>query len=243
MTLYGLIGKSLGHSFSQEYFRNKFKELSLTDSDYLNFEFNSIDSFKHWITEHPDIKGLNVTVPYKSEIIPYLDSLDSEAKKIGAVNVINIVKGKLKGYNTDHGGFLNSLKSFIPNYKLKALILGSGGSSRAVDHALESIGVDRYIVSRTPTKNMVSYDTMNHDLISKCQLVVNCTPIGMTPDETTKPDIDTAQLTSDHFVFDLVYNPEFTVLMKEAKSRGASVKNGLEMLHNQAEEAWDIWHS
>lgn len=243
MKKFGLIGKKLSHSFSQAYFSKKFKELNLTDHVYDLYELPSISLIEE-VLEDESLIGLNVTVPYKQEVIPYLDNLDQSAQRIGAVNVIKVNEdGSKKGYNSDYYGFKQSLINWLPeNYKIKALILGSGGASKAVKVALEDLDIEHKIVSRSPQGNEITYSELNQ-AFSQYQLVINTSPLGMSPDIHSSPDIPYELLNSNYYLYDLVYNPETTEFLKKGLDRGAHIKNGLEMLHLQAEESWSIWNS
>ncbi len=246
MKTFGLIGFPLTHSFSQEYFSQKFTDENIS-ARYLNFPISTIDDFNELFTHHPYLAGLNVTIPYKQQVIPYLDELDSAAKEIGAVNVINIFwdrkTPRLKGYNSDMVGFKNSLTPLLTQEHKKALILGTGGASKAVAEALKQLGIDFIYASRTPKNSgILTYNQITADLLSERTLIINTTPLGMFPNSETCPDIPYDSLSPKHLLYDLVYNPEETLFLKKAKAYGAQVKNGLEMLHQQAEESWRIWN-
>lgn len=246
MKTYGLIGYPLGHSFSQSYFTNKFKEKKI-DARYLNFPIPSIDEFEGLIKQHPYIAGINVTIPYKEQILPYLDELDQEAANIGAVNVIKVIwknqKRILKGYNSDVVGFMDSLQPLLKPVHTKALILGSGGASKAVAYGLSKSGITYRFVSRTPKGSAeVSYESITSEILSEYKLIINTTPVGLSPNEDKCPDIPYDAISADHLIYDLIYNPEKTLFMKKAAENGAAVKNGLEMLHLQAKAAWEIWN-
>lgn len=243
MKKFGLIGKKLSHSFSQAYFSKKFNELNLIDHKYDLYEIPSISEIKK-ILSASDLVGLNVTVPYKQEVIPYLDSLDQSAERIGAVNVIKVAHdGSKKGYNSDYYGFKQSLAQWLSdNIKIQALILGSGGASKAVKVALEDLQIDYKIVSRSPKEKEIGYSELDK-LFSEYQLIINTSPLGMSPDIESYPDIPYELLDSNYYLYDLVYNPEITTFLKKGLERGASAKNGLEMLHLQAEESWSIWNA
>ncbi|MEQ8925815.1 MAG: shikimate dehydrogenase [Fulvivirga sp.] len=241
MRQFGLIGKKLSHSFSKNYFTEKFNLLGLDDHSYELFELSSIEQIKA-VFETKNIEGLNVTVPYKEDVIPYLDGLDQSAEKVKAVNVIKITNGKNVGYNSDYIGFKNSLNNWLPQqYQGTALILGTGGASKAVSCALSDLKIPYTFVSRKPTANEISYQEAS-SLLPQAHLIINTTPLGMAPDTNTCPDLDFNQITSEHYLYDLVYNPEETLFLAKGKSKGASIKNGLEMLHLQAEESWKIWN-
>ena len=242
MEVYGLIGKSLKHSFSKSYFEQKFKEHKIENTKYRNFEFDHIDKVKVKLSEIKELKGLNVTIPYKSSIIPFLDGIDEIAEKIGAVNTIKISNdSKWLGYNTDVYGFSTSLKPFLTNRHEKALILGSGGASKAVEYALKQLNISVVKVSRTKGKADLTYADLNENVFKACKLIINTSPLGTWPDIEESPDIPFDFLTDEHLVYDLIYNPEKTLFLKKAESAGASIMNGLNMLKLQAEKSWEIW--
>lgn len=245
---YGLIGFPLGHSFSRNYFNDKFAAEGI-DAEYCNFEIPAITDVRDVIDSHPDLAGLNVTIPYKQQVIPYLDRLDDEAAAIGAVNVIKITRDnenkdavKLTGYNSDFVGFSDSIAPFINDKRKKALILGTGGASKAVYHGLKALGVKPVFVSRTPREGMFSYEQLKPEVMARHKVIVNTTPVGMYPEVDRCPDIPYGCLTPEHLLYDLVYNPDVTTFMKKGAEHGAEVKNGLEMLLLQAFEAWRIWN-
>jgi shikimate dehydrogenase len=254
--LYGLIGYPLSHSFSKKYFTEKFEKEQLKDHEYQLFPLENIEEFSSLLEKHPTLCGLNVTIPHKENVIPFLDELDETAKEIGAVNCIRIleditqpVKKKLIGYNTDAFGFRQSIKPFLESQHDRALILGTGGASKAVHYVLKSIGIDCYFVTRTKiidnqliTKNEFSYEELNEHVLSAFKLIVNTTPVGMYPNVSEAPAIPYEFLTPSHLLYDLVYNPAETSFLKKGKEKGASTINGLSMLHQQAEEAWRIWN-
>lgn len=244
---YGLIGYPLGHSFSERYFSRKFDQENI-DASYRLFPLIEISMFPGLIKEIENLKGLNVTIPYKESVIRFLNEVSTEAKEIGAVNVIKITTDKncnpvLTGYNSDFVGFRESLKTFLDKRIEKALVLGTGGASKAVAHALKQLRIEVSFVSRNPNKDMYGYEELNESIISQHLLIVNTTPLGMYPHNDNCPDIPYHLLSDKHFCYDLIYNPEETEFMKRSKMQGAKVKNGLEMLHLQAEEAWKIWNS
>ncbi|WPP48492.1 shikimate dehydrogenase family protein [Catalinimonas niigatensis] len=242
--LYGLIGYRLSHSFSKKYFSNKFEKEKIVDSSYELFELEDIQEFPEVVAQHPNIRGINVTIPYKQQVMRYLDELDSSAKQVGAVNTIKFMGNKRIGYNTDYYGFKESLENWLGAIQSKkALILGTGGASRAVKCALYALNIDFLMVSREATERAISYGELqkNYDL-KEYPLIINTTPLGMSPNVDTFPDIAYEQLSTIHFCYDLVYNPEVTTFMKKAEEKGAAVKNGLEMLHLQAEKSWEIWN-
>lgn len=245
MKVYGLIGYPLSHSFSKKYFSDKFQKEGIKGCQYDLFEIDHIEKFTALLKEQGNaLCGLNVTIPYKQEIIPYLTEIDPAAERIGAINVIKPVEGGLKGYNSDYYGFLNSLKGMTSALKgKKALILGTGGASKAVKTALEDEGVEYKYVSRTASDGVFSYDEVTEETIKEYTIIVNSTPLGMSPNVDTCPSIPYEALTPNHILFDLVYNPLETTFMKLGLAKGAKVKNGLEMLELQAEKAWEIWNS
>lgn len=244
MKLYGLIGFPLGHSFSKKYFTEKFERESI-NSEYQLFEIQSIDELPNLIQNHK-LSGLNVTIPYKEQVIPYLDEMDETASKIGAVNVIKFIrKGNsfiLKGYNSDVIGFSKSISKHLHAYHKKALILGTGGASKAIDFGLKEMDIKTTFVSRNPKSNQLSYSELDSDILSNNLIIINTTPVGMFPHEKECPAIPYDLLTSKHLLFDLVYNPIETLFMQQGKKRGATALNGLEMLEKQAEAAWKIWN-
>ena len=246
MKTYGLIGYPLEHSFSQKYFTEKFLKEGI-NARYLNFPISSIDDFPELFIHHPYLAGLNVTIPYKQQIIPYLDDISPVAKTIGAVNVIKItwenLEYRLKGFNSDITGLKRSLFPLLAIDHKNALVLGTGGASKAVAEALKQLNISFRYVSRSPKdENTLSYAQLDEGIISEHKLIINTTPLGMFPDVDACPDIPYEALTPRHLLYDLVYNPEETLFLKKGKEKGAKVKNGLEMLHLQAEEAWRIWN-
>lgn len=247
MQKYGLIGYPLKHSFSIGYFNEKFKSEGI-DAEYVNFEIPSINDFKKVISGNPSLCGLNVTIPYKELVIPFLDELDPVTAKIGAVNVIKIIrqpKGKVKlvGYNSDIIGFTESIQPLLQPHHKKALILGTGGASKAIFHGLKSLGIEGVFVSRTHTEDgLLTYDELTPEIIKEHTVIVNCTPVGMYPKVDFCPNIPYEQLTPNHLLYDLLYNPNVTLFMKKGEEQGAVTKNGLEMLLLQAFAGWEIWH-
>lgn len=244
-THFGLIGKSLKHSFSGSYFEKKFSELGLSDHRYSNFELADISGIRELLATTKDLGGLNVTIPYKESVMPYLDDLDEEAKRIGAVNCIRIKDGRTTGYNTDAYGFAQSIKPFLDVNHQRALILGTGGAGKAVSHALKKIGVEVYFASSSgkKTSNTLLYSEINAMAMQSFKLIVNTTPLGMQPRENECPDLPYGQFTPDHLAYDLIYNPEETLFLKQARQHGAVTMNGLSMLKLQAEKSWEIWKS
>ncbi|OEK02452.1 shikimate dehydrogenase [Roseivirga sp. 4D4] len=246
MRKFGLIGYPLSHSFSKKYFANKFEKEGIADAQYELFPIAAISELPKLLSDNSDLVGLNVTIPYKEQVIAYLDVMDPKAEAIGAVNTIKIEGGKLTGYNTDYFGFKDSLLKFIGANGLpeKALILGTGGASKAVKAVLEDLGIEYKFVSREPAEGQLSYESIvsspNHILSSL--LIVNTTPLGMSPNEASLADLPYEQLTHDHLLYDLVYNPMKTAFMQKGIEAKCWVKNGLEMLHGQAEKSWEIWN-
>lgn len=239
----GLIGRNISYSFSKGYFTKKFKALGLKHHSYENFDLNTIEEFEALLKTNRDIKGFNVTIPYKQAIIPYLSEVDHKANKIGAVNTIKITKNGLKGYNTDVYGFKKSLEPHLKKQHTKALILGTGGASKAVAFVFDELNIAYTFVSRNPKQNQLRYSDITSDTINECTILINCTPLGTHPNITDKPDIPYAYIQEKHLLFDLIYNPDKTAFLKEGASKGASICNGLKMLELQAEKAWEIWNS
>ena len=243
MANYGLIGKNIAYSFSKKYFTEKFEKEKLAHN-YHNFDIETLALFKKIVQEETTLKGLNVTIPYKEEIIPYLDNLDQKARIIGAVNTIKFLEdGTLVGYNTDHYGFSRSLASYPTPKSKTALILGDGGASKAIKHALDSLGYCCTTVSRSKTKDTITYDQVTKQVLENNTLIVNTTPQGVAPDVLKCPDIPYSYITKEHFLFDLIYNPRQTTFLKHGLAKGATIANGSKMLEYQAQEAWRIWNS
>lgn len=240
---FGLIGKTLKHSFSRKYFQRKFEKQNL-DHSYRLFELNTIDQLNE-VLNTQQLRGLNVTIPYKEEVISFCDELDHSAKKIGAVNVLKISDNKIIGYNSDYYGFKESLNNWIENIQnIKALVLGTGGAAKAVCVALDDLNIYYRTVSRSANKGEITYEQLKTTNDFKgSQLIINTTPLGMFPDNERKPELPYELLNPDYYLYDLVYNPEETAFMKKGLEKGARVKNGLEMLELQAEKSWQIWNS
>ena len=273
---YGLLGYPLGHSFSRAYFNNKFATEGI-DAEYLNFELQSVEELPQLLAEHPRLRGLNVTIPHKQAVIPLLDELSDEARAIGAVNVIRIerqesgtAKPYLKGFNSDVIGFVESIRPLLQPYHKRALVLGTGGASKAVCRGLEKLGIEWRYVSRkrqtaTPAPDSpitapsaspnnpitvpsgspegpLTYSDLTPSFIADYTVIVNCTPLGMFPRIDSSPELPYAALSKHHLLFDLVYNPGITQFMRQGRRFGATVKNGLEMLHLQADASWDFWN-
>lgn len=240
---FGLVGKEISYSFSKKYFTEKFSADLFDDFTYENFEIPTIEEFPTILKNNPDLKGLNVTIPYKEAIIPFLDTLSEKAFKIGAVNVIRFTKkGNLKGYNSDWYGFKKSLQPLLQPHHKKALILGTGGAAKAVAFALDELDIFYTFVSRESTEKTISYDRLNATTFDNFQIVINCTPLGTHPNVKEFPPIPYEFFTDKHIAFDLIYNPEVTQFLKKASKKGAVIKNGYEMLVLQAEKAWKIWN-
>lgn len=245
MNLFGLIGFPLGHSFSVPYFAGKFSEEGI-EAEYRNFPLEDIAGFEDLVRSHPDLVGLNVTVPFKEKIIPYLDALDRTSRIVRAVNTIFFCRkdGRLTllGYNTDVLGFSRSLKEHLkPNHQ-QALVLGTGGSSKAVEFVLETLGISYQMVSRTGREGVLAYEDLDHKLINGYPLIINTTPLGMHPQVDSCPEIPYEAVTSAHLMFDLVYNPEKTLFLSRGEQQGATIVNGHDMLVYQAEASWEIWN-
>ncbi len=243
---FGLIGSTVSHSFSKAYFDEKFFRDGLRDYHYDLYPLNNIDELKTLLKENPELCGLNVTIPYKEQILKLLSDIDPSAKTIGAVNVIKIRDGKLKGFNTDSDAFLESVEKWYPKTENStALILGTGGSSKAVQVALKKLDINFKLVSRDKKLGDYTYEDLkkNPEIIKESNLIVNTSPLGMTPNTTAMPSIEYEQLGPNHFVYDLIYNPARTMFLQKAEMHGATIKNGLEMLHIQAEKAWVIWNN
>jgi shikimate dehydrogenase len=243
---FGLIGYPLSHSFSRKFFSDKFSAESI-DAEYLNYEINNIDLLPEIITSDPDLEGLNVTIPYKEQVISLLDKVDDAAAEIKAVNTIKIIRNgdrfSLEGFNTDIIGFRDSIKPLLQKYHHKALILGSGGASKAIIRVLTDLGLETIIVSRNPQyKGEISYTDLDEDVLENYKVIVNTSPIGTFPKIEGCPAIPFEYINEQHLLYDLVYNPSETEFLKQGKIRGASIKNGLEMLHLQALASWEIWN-
>ena len=250
MQRYGLIGKALGHSFSKEFFTEKFKREGLSDHRYELFELPDISDFPQLIQADPELRGLNVTLPYKQSVIPYLTSLDPLAAAVGAVNTVAFRNGELIGHNTDVFGFrsmvepmIGSLRDPGRDIRPRALVLGSGGASRAVAFVLREAGIRFRIVSRDRSRGELTWDMLDRTVISVCKLIINTTPLGMHPAVEEAPPMPYEALTPKHVLVDLVYNPERTRFLKQGEEMGARTIGGLAMLHAQAEEAWRVWNS
>jgi len=242
MKTYGLIGRNISYSFSKAYFTKKFEQEDI-EAEYLNFDLQEIVQIHNILKETSELSGLNVTIPYKEQIIPFLSKSDPIAKKIGAVNTIKIdTNGALTGFNTDYYGFLESLRPHLKQNHKKALILGTGGASKAIAYALTKLGITYTFVSRKPKKDQFNYSELNKDILEENHLIINCTPLGTFPNIEEYPPIPVEFLSADHLIYDLIYNPEITQLMKLALNANAKVVNGEKMLELQAEKAWEIWN-
>jgi shikimate dehydrogenase len=242
MKHYALIGHPLTHSFSKTYFLEKFEKHTI-DADYINIEIEQLTSTS-FVKEHA-LSGFNVTIPHKENILSFLDELDDEAKAVGAVNTVSVLpNSKLKGYNTDVFGFRQSIKPFLESHHERALILGTGGSSKAISHVLKHLGIDVLYASRHPkNSNEIAYTDINDYVLKAHLLIINCSPIGTYPNVKEFPNIPYAHITNKHLLYDLVYNPSETLFLEKGKLQGAKTLNGLSMLHLQAEKAWEIWNS
>jgi len=244
MKQFGLIGYPLSHSFSEKYFTEKFKNETIVNCQYTLFDIKNIEQFPSLIKNTSNnLIGLNVTIPYKETILPFLNQLDDISTQIGAVNTIKLKGGKLIGYNTDYYGFKQTLKPFINTHHQRALILGTGGASKAVHFVLQELNIDCLFVSRNPkNKNEISYEEVNEYVIKYHQIIVNTTPVGMFPNITAMPNIPYQNLTQNHLLYDLIYNPTETPFLKKGKEKGCIILNGYQMLVIQAEKSWEIWN-
>lgn len=246
MKKYGLVGYPLGHSFSMGYFNEKFKNEAI-NAVYENFEIPDIQDITTVIGSNPDLAGFNVTIPYKEKVMDYLDYISPEAAEIGAVNVVQVThngeRAVLKGFNSDVVGFVNSIKPLLRPLHKKALVLGTGGASKAVEYGLRKLGLETIKVSRTEKDNTITYGQVTPELLSEYKVIVNCTPCGMAPHFDECPNLPYDSIDDSFLLYDLIYNPEETLFLRKGKEKDATVKNGLEMLLLQAEEGWDIWNS
>jgi len=243
MRLFGLIGYPLSHSFSKKYFEEKFKREEITNCSYELFPIESIDKLKQTLQEHPNLEGLNVTIPYKLQVLLFLDSSPGIPKDIKACNCIKIVEGKLHGYNTDVIGFEKSLQPLLKPWHKKALILGNGGATEAVMHVLKKLDISFNIVSRSlHTNSTLCYKDLSEEIMKESLLIINTTPLGMHPQTNQYPDIPYEFITQKHLLYDLIYNPPKTVFLQKGEEKKALIKNGEEMLILQAEESWRIWN-
>lgn len=247
MKQYGLLGYPLGHSFSRAFFTDKFQREGI-DAEYLNFELPDISRLPEVLDTHPQLRGLNVTIPHKQAVIPYLDALSDEARVIGAVNTIRITHDAdghrlLKGFNSDIIGFTESIRPLLKPHHTRALVLGTGGASKAICRGLEQLGLEWCYVSRSPREGLLTYSDITPARIADYTVIVNCSPVGMHPHTDESPALPYAALSPRHLLFDLVYNPETTLFMRQGRRFGATVKNGLEMLHLQALASWRFWET
>jgi shikimate dehydrogenase len=241
MRKFGLIGKTLHHSFSKTFFTSYF-EREKVDAEYCNFELSEIEEILPLFHSN-SVSGLNVTIPYKQSVIPFLDELSIEAKEIGAVNVIQFKDGKTIGHNSDAFGFHQSIKPFLTNLHERALIIGTGGASKAVEYVFKSLGIDTFSISRNPYGDkQFSYSEINNHMLNSCKVIVHCTPVGTFPNEEDVIEFPFEYLTKDHLVIDLIYNPIKTKFLRLAEEHGATILNGESMLHQQALKAWEIWN-
>lgn len=243
MKRYGLIGRTLTHSFSKDFFSRKFEKEGRTDCVYDNFELPTIEEFPSLLGAHPDLRGLNVTIPYKEDVLRFLTDSNDIVKEIGACNCIKIKGDERVGYNTDVLGFRNSLVPKLKRYHRRALILGSGGASKAIRYVLQQLDIDYSIVSRHKKINDLGYEDLGEELIADHHLIINTTPLGMYPNVDADPPVPYAYITHKHFLYDVIYNPLKTKFLTEGEKRGAQICNGYEMLIEQAEESWRIWNS
>jgi shikimate dehydrogenase len=242
MRRFGLIGKTLSHSFSKNYFTQKFAREHINNCRYDLFELPTIEELPALLLSYPNLEGLNVTIPYKQEVIPYLDEATEVVKEIGACNCIKISGGKLKGFNTDVVGFKRSLETHLLPGHDKALILGAGGAARAVQYALKELGIEYRLVSRLKTGEGLGYEDVGEDILKKYRVIINTTPLGMYPNLDEAPPIPYQYLSPAHLLFDLIYNPAKTKFLQNGEAQGARIANGHEMLVLQAEESWRIWN-
>ena len=239
---YGLIGKDISYSFSRGYFKKKFEDMGLDHCTYQNFDLQAISEFPTIFKNTENVQGLNITIPYKEEVMAFLDDIDIAAKKIGAVNTIKFTKNGLIGFNTDAYGFQKSLEPHLKEHHRKALILGTGGASKAVAFVLEELGITLSFVSRSGKNNGFTYHDLTNDIIAKHTLIINCSPVGTFPKIEEKPAIPYSKIGKEHLLFDLIYNPEETAFLSAGKANGATICNGHRMLEFQAEKSWEIWN-
>ena len=244
MNTYGLIGYPLGHSFSRGYFTDFFGREGL-DAEYKNFELPNIEALDEVLNTEPTLRGFNVTIPYKQQVFPYLNELTEAAQAIGAVNVVKVKHRDgglyLKGYNTDYIGFSNSIRPYLKPHHTHALILGTGGASKAVDYALRQLGLETKYVSRTARGDILSYDELTPELMAQYTVIVNTTPLGMHPKVNECPPLDYSLITKQHLLYDVIYNPAKTLFLQHGEEHGATISSGMDMLIGQAKAAWKIW--
>lgn len=242
MKRYGLIGRTLTHSFSKDFFAKKFANEGITDCVYDNYELKTIEEFPLLLKENPELKGLNVTIPYKEDVLQYLTDSNQVVKEIGACNCIKITGGEVVGYNTDVLGFRNSLVPKLKRHHRRALVLGTGGAAKAIRYVLQQLGIDYSIVSRRKRLNELGYEDLGEETLADHHLIINTTPLGMYPNVDSDPPVPYEYITRKHFLYDVIYNPEKTKFLAEGEKRGAQICNGYEMLIEQAEESWRIWN-
>jgi shikimate dehydrogenase len=240
-SFYGIIGWPLTQTFSPGYFNQKFADLGI-DAVYGKFPIEHIEAFPTLLQSQPALRGLNVTIPHKTAVIPYMDALSDDARAMGAVNCIDIRSGKLTGHNTDWYGFLHSLQPLLQPHHLQALILGTGGAAKAIIYALDQLGIRHQLVSRTAQAGRLTYEALNEEVMAQYSLIINTTPLGMIPNEHKAPPIPYHLLSAGHLLYDIVYTEAYTPFLQLGADKGAAVKNGLEMLHLQAEGSWQIWN-
>ncbi len=243
MRRFGLLGRNISYSFSPGYFREKFEREGIHNAVYEVFDLPDLKGFPRLLEQYPDLKGLNVTIPYKEEILPFLHELDPEADRIGAVNTIRFSGARLWGYNTDVIGFRASLQPLLKQGDRAALILGTGGASKAVAYGLEQLGIPFRFVSRNPRPGQLQYEDLNRQILEDHPILINCTPLGTSPDIGACPPIPYEGLDQSHLLYDLIYNPAQTEFLKRGSLAGARTKNGLEMLELQADASWELWNS
>lgn len=242
MKRYGLLGRTLTHSFSKNYFEKKFLEKEIKDTAYQNFELKAIDELPVLLSKHPDLKGLNVTIPYKEDVLQFLTKKSDVVEAIGACNTVKIEGENLTGYNTDVIGFRKAIEPQLRPHHRKALVLGTGGAAKAVCYVLKELGLDPQLVSRKKEEGQCGYEDLGEELLSTHHLIVNTTPLGMYPNVNTDPPVPYEFITPQHFLFDLIYNPPKTKFLAQGEKRGAQICNGYQMLVEQAEESWRIWN-
>jgi shikimate dehydrogenase len=242
MKLFGLVGHTLSHSFSKDYFAKKFLAENITDCKYENFELKRIEKLPQLIADHPELQGLNITIPYKESVIPYINVLDEIVDEIGACNCIHLQNNKLYGFNTDVKGFKRSIQNKLKPHHKKALVLGTGGSSKAVQFALRLLDIEHCTVSRHPKLQQIGYEEVGDQMMEDYKIIINTTPLGMFPNVDDDPPIPYEYITPDHLLYDLIYNPAKTRFLQQGEFHGAEICNGYEMLTMQAEESWKIWN-
>jgi len=246
MRKFGLVGYPLGHSFSKKYFSEKFIRENISDCQYESYPLTNIELLDELISDNPDIRGLNVTIPYKSAVIKYLDFIDEQARSVGAVNVLKLKrmgdKVELRGFNTDVDGFRNSISPYLGETVKNALVLGTGGGAKAVCYVLSKFGIKITSADIIIKEGVLNYSDITDNILNSNQLIVNTTPLGMFPNIKTKPDINYKRLNKEHILFDLVYNPELTSFLMMGKEQGCTIISGIKMLHSQAEKSWEIWN-